>query len=231
MPSARGRREVVAVCAAGLIRYRWTTPDRVWAWVIILGTGYFLLVLFSNGLERFVVYARTVLPFTPFCCLVGGWATSTLLAKRLRWQLVAAVLFVGLAVWQLRRTAPQISAEIEIAVMKAYGIPKYSLTVSGSLYVPLDRPVTRPDLALINAQILYPIRGAFPMPAGLALLEFKHPLSYPPFQFESHTPARRAFFARARHLNLLDPTLHPEQVPADLPVALRYRTEERPTGR
>ena len=223
---------VLAATAVALTKFRATAPSPVWLWLLILGTGYSLLVLFSNGLGRFVVYARTVLPFTPFFCLVGGWAVAILLLNRARLSLLAAGVVAALAAWQLQphfsRVFPR---EIEIAVLKAYGVPKHSLSVTGSLYLPLDLPVSRPDLVLVNAQLLYPIRGYLGEPPGRTLLKFEHPLSYLPFQYESHTPAERAFLRSHDIAIRLIQIPHPDQVPDDLPWPLRFQNSDRPTGR
>ena len=222
---------VLTFCVVGLCRFRRTVPDRVRLWLMMLGTGYLLLVLLSSGWERFVVYARTVLPFTPLFCLVGGWAVSVLVANHVRRQVVAGGLLAWLAAWQLQphfsRVFPR---EIEIAVMKAYGVPKHSLSVAGSLYLPLGLPVNRPDLVLVNAQLLYPVREYLGVPPGRTLLKFEHPLSYLPFQYESHTPAERALL-RAHDISIrLIQISHPAQVPDDLPWAFRYHTADRPSG-
>lgn len=223
---------VFACLMAGLLQFHRAVPERVRLWLISLGMAYALLVLFSNGLERFVVYARTVLPFTPFFCLGGGWAVAALLKNWPRAQLVAAGLLAGLAAGQLKphfsRVFPR---EIEMAVLKAYGVPKHSLSVSGSLYIPLGLAVTRPDLVLVNAQLLYPLRGYLGDPPGRTLLKFDHPLSYLPFQYESHTPAERTFL-RTHDISIrLIQLSSPGQIPNDLPQAWRFRNEDRPTGR
>jgi len=57
--------------------------------------------------------------------------------------------------------------------------------VAGSLYAPLALPVQRPDLVLVNAQLLYPVRDYIGYPAGLTLVSLEHPLSYLPFQYEA----------------------------------------------
>lgn len=121
--------------------------------------------------------------------------------------------------------------DAEIAVLRSWGNPKHTLSVSGSLYIPLALPVTRPDLALVNAQMLYPVRDFIGWPAGTTLLNIQHALSYPPFQYECHTPRERAFL-RIHDISIrLIKLASLAALPADLPEGLRFRSEDRPKGR
>lgn len=54
-------------------------------------------------------------------------------------------------------------------------------------------PVTRPELVLVNLQMLYPVREAAALPTGQTLLRLEHPLTYAPYQYEQHTPRERDF--------------------------------------
>jgi len=198
-----------------------------------LGMSYGWLVLFSVGLGKFVVYARTVKPFVPFVCLAGGWALGRLLAGRPRLvQAGAAAAVCTLAFLQfLPHFGRVFPAEAEVRILREFGNPKHSLSVTGSLYAPLALPVQRPDLALVNAQLLYPVRGYLGYPPGTTLLSLEHPLSYPPFQYESHNPRERALLRehdiRIRLIKLSEPA----SIPDDLPPALRFTAADRPDGR
>ena len=223
---------VIFVLAAALVAAGRSQPRRVAAvGVALLGT-YGLLVLFSVVLERFVVYARTVKPLVPAFCLLGGWSLAHLLALRPRLRLVALVAIAcsgALHFWpHFTRVFPR---EVELTVLRTWGNPKHTLSVSGSIYIPLALPVTRGDLALVNCQMLYPIRGELGFPPGRTIFEVEHPLAYLPFQYESHTPQERAYLRRhdlsIRLVKLDDPAA----VPADLPLPLRFQTADRPTGR
>lgn len=196
----------------------------------MLAASYGLLVLMSVGLARFVVYARTVLPLWLFVVLLGGWAIQSLV--KTSWGKRVALLALGLI--SVSHFAPHFSRvfprEFEIAVLRHYGNPKHTLSVSGSLYIPLALPVARPDLAIVNAQLLYPVRAYLGFPSGKELIVLNHPLSYKPYQYESHTPHEREMLRtqdiRMKLIELADPTL-----PNDLPFAHRYQNEDRPTGR
>ncbi len=206
-------------------------PPWVQASLVALVAAYALLTVFSCGLERFVVYARTVKPFLVPLCLVGGWAADHLLAGSPRWRLPAAALIVliaGLHFWpHFTRVFPR---EIEIAILRHWGNPKRALSTAGSLYVPLARPVTRPDLALVNAQLLFPVRSYEGFPAGETLLRVSHPLSYPPFQYEGHSPRERALLRQHDISIRLMQLANPAAVPNDPPPALRFRPGDQPTG-
>jgi hypothetical protein len=121
-------------------------------------------------------------------------------------------------------------SDVEIQVLRTLGNPKRALTVSGSLYVPLAIPVARPDLALVNAQLLFPIRAILPAPAGDVLLRIAHPLAYLPFQYDCHTPRERTLL-RTHDISMrLIRLSRPGEVPADPPVAMRYTNADRPDG-
>lgn len=226
----------VAACVAAALLREARAPAglgvRIRTWLAVLGLGYGLLVLMSSGLGRFVVYARSVKPLVPFLCLAGGWALARLLARRpwLRVAVAAAVIACGAAhlAPHLARVFPR---EVEIGVLRRWGNPKHSLSVSGSLYIPLAMPVARPDLVLVNAQLLYPVRGYIGFPPGRTLLRVDNPLAYRPFQYEGHTPRERRILRSGDISIRLIELSDPGSVPDDLPVSLRYQNAERPSGR
>ena len=205
---------------------------RVRLWLSALAAAYGALVLFSVVLKAFVVYGRTTKALVPFLCLLGGWAEERLAGPRRSAQAaVAALLAASLLVAfseHLTRVYPR---EVEIAVLRKYGNPKRTLSVSGSLYQVLVQPVTRPDLVLVNAQLLYPIRGVIGVPPGRTLLRVAHALSYEPYQYEGFTPAERAALRTSDISVRLIAILDPPAVPNDLPPTLRYGLSDRPTGR
>jgi hypothetical protein len=213
-------------------RYRRKPVEaRVWILLLTLGGTYALLVLASCGLDLFVVYARTVKPFVPLFCLLGGWAWSRILGARPLGFVDVGLVVVGIAFVHFRphfgRMFPR---EVEIAVLRHFGNPKHTLSVSGSLYIPLAQPVTRPDLALVNGQLLYPVHGYLGFPEGRVLLRIPNPISYLPFQYESHTPGERTFL-RSHNLSIcLIQLANPASLPDELAPAFRYHSNDRPTG-
>ncbi|MEO6568465.1 MAG: hypothetical protein ABIO94_06845 [Opitutaceae bacterium] len=207
-------------------------PSRVRGALSVLVALCLLLGLFSAGLKIFVVYARTVKPWIPVLCLLGGWALATLSTAFPSLRRIATLAIVLLAAINFAphftRVFPR---ETEIAVLRSVGNPKRALSVSGSLYIPLALPVARPDLALVNAQLIYPARDYLGFPTGETLLKVTHPLSYPPFQYESHHPRERQLMREHDISMRLIKLTSPRDLPDHPPPELLYRSADRPTGR
>ncbi len=207
-------------------------PDRVRATLIALAVAYGLLVLLSTGLERFVVYGRTVKPFVPALCLLGAWALHCLLAPHPRLRPAVALLLVTGA---LAHFAPHFTLvfprEFKVAVYSQWGVPKRVNSLSGTLYAAAPGPITRPDLALANAQILYPIRAPIALPEGVTLLRADHPLAYLPYQYEGHTPRERALLRTTDLTMRLIQLARPETVPDHPPPDQLFGPLDFPSGR
>ena len=206
--------------------------ERTRLWILLLGFAYAALVVFSVVLGKFVVYGRTTKALVPLLCLLGAWAVDRLSGARRIAQIgtavVMAVSLLGAFSLHLARVYPR---EVEIAVLKKYGNPKRTLSVSGSIYQVLVLPVTRPDLVLVNAQLLYPIRGVIGVPPGVTLLRVAHALSYEPYQYEGFTPYERRALRTSDISVRLIALSDPASVPNDLPLSQRYNLSDRPTGR
>lgn len=227
---------VLAACVVAALARELAAGRRLEAralfWLALLAAAYGLLVVSSSVLERFVVYGRTVKPLVPFICLLAGWALRLLIGERIWLKGLTAAALVAAA---LITFAPHFSRvfprDVEVAVLRNFGNPKHSLSVSGSIYIPLARPVARADLVLVNAQLIYPIRAYIGYPEGATMFRIEHPLTYPPFQFEGHSPRERAVLRgddiSIRLIRLADPG----HTPDDLPLELRFQNGERPTGR
>lgn len=223
---------VVTLALFSALRTREPLPDRVRVTLLALAAAYALWVAASCGFARLVVYARTLKPLVPALCLLGGWAVARLVAPRpILKPCFAAALVLAAALHFAPHFTRVFPREIELALLRAWGNPKHALTIAGSLYIPLALPVTRPDLALVNAQVLYPARAALPPPAGTTLLRFDHPLAYPPFQYEGHTPRERALLRTTDLSICLIRLAAPATVPDHPPPDLLYRDADRPTGR
>lgn len=190
--------------------------------LLALGVAYALLVLGANGLHRFVVYGRTVKPFLPLLALAGGWALARLLAGRRGLQgATLGLLAVSGALHFWPHFARAFPREVEMEVLRHWGNPKHTITFAGAIYLPLDLPVSRPDLALVNAQGLYPVHRYLGYPPGRTILRLAHPLSYLPFQYEGHSPRERDLL-RTHDISIrLIALADPASVPDDLPAGLR----------
>jgi hypothetical protein len=225
---------VLGLIAAVLhtLRHREPLPPRIRATLLTLAAAYALLVLLSTGLSRFVVYGRTVKPLVPALCLLGAWAVHRLLTARPR---LRPVVFGLLLVSAFTQFAPHFSRtfprEFKIAVLTTVGIPKLATTVSGIMLPQVTSAVTRPDLALVNAQALYPLRAAVPLPAGTTLLRSDHPLSYPPFQYEGYSPRERTLMRTTDLAMRVIKLAAPAAVPDSPPPELLFGSRDLPSGR
>ena len=193
------------------------------------GLIYALMVLFSVALKIFVVYGRTVKPLVPFLCIAGGCALGQLVAERRTVRLMVAT---GLVAGGFLMAIPHFTfvfpRDVEVYVLKNFGNPKRTLSVSGSIYIPLEATVSRPELALVNDQVLYPIKDYIGYPEGRTLFRVENVLNYRPFQYEGHTPRQRRILREQDISIRLILLAHPEAVPDDLPYPLRNQV--RPNG-
>lgn len=220
---------VAAVIAAWLRRD--FVSARVRLWLGLAGLTYALLVLGSVVLEKFVVYGRSARVLGVFLCLLGGGAVERLLGRHPRVRPAAIGLILGLGALTLaphfRVTFPH---EATLAVWSDYGVPKLAASFSGLSPDPLWPAVTRPELALVNALPLYPLRAVAPPPDGKVLAEWRHPNALPAYQYEGHTPReRRLLRAHPPSLQLLALT-NPAQVPDQPPVEFFLTKEEQADG-
>lgn len=221
---------VVVAFAGALARDR--PPARVGHAFLAIGLVYVLLCLMSTGLERFVVYGRTVRPLVPLFCLAGGWALGRWMVRwpRLRLMPAAAVAGLGL-IALLPHFGRPFPRETELHVLTTFGQPKHALSFSGSIYRPLRLPVTRPELALVDAQMLYPIREHAGPPPGTEIFSLPHPLAYAPYQYEGHTPRERGLLRRHPPRIRLVRLGQPDTVPDHPPPAQVFSEADRPDGR
>lgn len=225
----------VAIAAGFALSQSWrpgADAGRLRRWGLLLLVAWLLPVAASVGLQKFVVYARTVRPLVPLVCLLGGFGLHQLAAHRPRWQPALAGLVVATATFAFAphfgRVFPR---EFELQVLGDLGMPKRWVTFSGIVYRPLTVPVNRPDLALVNAQFLYPLRDFVGDPAGTVLLNLAHPLAYPPYQYEGHVPRERRLLRAHPPAMQLVRLAQPGSVPDHPPPALNFTAADRPDGR
>ena len=132
-------------------------PDRVRVTLLALVAASARLVAASCRFARLVVSARTLQPLVPPLCLLGRWALARLVAPRPIFKpcLPAALILAAALPFapHFNRVFPR---ETDLALLRAWGNPKRVLTVAGSVSTPLSLPVSRPDLALVNAPALHP---------------------------------------------------------------------------
>jgi hypothetical protein len=93
------------------------------------------------------------------------------------------------------------------------------------------RAVSRPNLVLVNAQLLYPVRTELELPAGKTLMQISNPLSYEPYQYECHTPEERAWL-RSHDISMrLIELANPAALPDDMPIGLTAQYKDRALGK
>lgn len=216
---------------AAISRARAKLPAHVVHALVCAAALYALLVIASTVAHRFVIYGRTVRPLVPLLCLVAGWATAQLTTARPVWRApLAAVAVLAAVTMFLPHYLRVFPRDFEQRTLTDFGMTKRTLEFSGSIYRPLALPVTRPDLLLVNAQFLYPLRDRLPAPAGEALFALDHPLAYAPFQYEGHTPRERALLrASPLEMKLVRPA-DSSAWPDHLPVPLAFGDADRPDG-
>jgi hypothetical protein len=215
-----------------LVRWGVPLPPRIRHWLILAATIYALLVLGSTALEKFVVYGRSVRPLTFLLCALGGWALTPVFTTFPRWRITVVGMLLALAALNFRPhlglTFPQ---DVRLTVWSAYGVPKLTSSFSGIMRDPFWPTVTRPDLTLVNALALYPLRAPVPAPAGNLLAEWRHPCSVRAYQYEGHTPRERALLRNYPSSIQLLALTTPSAVPDEPPLEFYVRKSELPDGR
>jgi hypothetical protein len=147
---------------------------------------YTLLVIFSVGLSKFVVYGRLARQVVPFLCLVAAAAVSSLWHSpdtRIRF---AAFAIVGAVVIQA-------AANFWQPLVQSFPVD----------FIARNRPDSRvaahyQRLIWLNTKHLFP--GPEPVtlpPHYVTLAAARHPLEFLPYQYEGYTPERRAVLRSA----------------------------------
>ncbi len=220
------------VAALVLDKRAGSIPARFKLWLILALATYALFILVSNGLEKFVIYGRTVRTLVPLFCLAGGYALDRLLPERLIWRGLAGVTIILCAIVNFLPVFALVYSDDVIAhVTPTFGQPKRALSYSGCFYFPLTRPVNRPDLALVNAQLIYPLRDYLGYPAGTVLLSVHHPLGYVPYQFDGLTPRERRLLSEHPPMIQLIKLANPGATPDEPPLAQICQPAELADGR
>lgn len=187
-------------------------------WLGWVAVAYGLLVLMSVEWHLFVVYARGVRPLVPFFCLVGGIALAHLTAGRRARQAIAALVIVGIAGWHFALLfAQQYPLAWEAKIRAEYGVAKNASAFTGTLDK-ADKPaVTRPDLAIVNTYLLFPVHDYAGDPAGEVLLATPHPLALKFYQYDGHVPhdreVLRAHPPVMKLIRLAEPAAVPDNPP------------------
>lgn len=205
---------------------------RQWRWLAATGAAWALLTFASCGLEKFVVYGRTVRPLAAFLCLAGAGALARLSHSRPRLQAIVVLLIVLCTVANF---SPHLCLvfphEIRQRVWTDAGVPKRAVAFSGTMFATMDERVTRPDLALVNTNGLFPLRDYIGYPKGEVLLSLPHPVSLHAYQYEGHTPRERWLLRNHDASIQLIRLSEPASVPDNPPVPLNFGPSDIANGR
>lgn len=201
--------------------------------MLLAALAYAILVLASTWLESFVVYARTIRPLVPLFCIAGAAALQNFAKRQPRWAEIGPWLLVAGGLAQaLPHYGRIFPRDVETAVQRDFGGTKRWVSFTGVIYRPFRTlRLYRRDLALADAQMLYPLRDWRGYPAGEVVAQFEHPLTYRPYQYEGHTPRERALLRdhpfTMRVIRLADP----DSVPLHPPPNDVFTAADRPDGR
>lgn len=222
---------VLAAITLTVITERSSLPLRFKHWLLLAGLIYALLALASTGLEKFVVYGRSVRPLTLLLCLLGGHALARCWPTGGGARATVVAVLLGAAALNI---TPHFSigfpTEVCHEVWRDHGVPKLALCYRGTIADLSWPPVTRPDLALLNAAALYPVKEVLPMPAGRVLAKWRHPLLMAVYLYEGHTPReRRLLRLHPPVIQLLQPD-QPDTLTDQPPLEILGQPGDLPDG-
>ena len=184
------------------IRSQPQTDDRRRAklWLAAIVVLYLLLVLFSAGLERFVVYGRVARALAPFIVLLCAYGLAPKLAKagrKARALFVAALCIVAISNFLpvIRQRYP---LEFSREVYHDYDDVSFETTVPIRFdHWELQPRVPKARYRLIDAAYYNTVPLELgSRPPGDEIEAFQHPIMYKPWQYEGATQAMRELINR-----------------------------------
>ncbi len=162
----------------------------------VIFISYGALVLFANGLGKFVVYARSLRPFIPFFAMaVAFWLARLEADTRLR-RMVPLFLGVCAVI-----TLLHFYSAFRLTYPDDFERAARSRNLPFGLFTTIATPDSAPHggacapgspWLLVNAQRhFYPPQGLIPLPAGRSEFTKPHPLAFIPYQYEGYSPEER----------------------------------------
>ena len=190
---------------------------RARVWVGMAFGIYAAHVLFSLGLEKFVVFGRLVRQMIPFLCLAAAAGWTRVLPDRPRPPrgALAALVFIAVVNWApifAQRFPDDVQREAEAMVGR--GNVQVMTTIVGA--PGRDEPdLLRPArYVMVNTCLLNPVNGEIPRPAGRTLLEAEHPQQKPWHWFDGMWPHERVVLRKPQHhMRLIDTQPTPAKTP------------------
>ena len=185
------------IIAAGMLARQPRSPDlqRVklcFACLIIL---YLLMVLFSAGLQIFVVYGRIARTLVPFLVMLSAFVFTPWLMSRGK---KAFAVFIGvISILALANFVPAIRQEYFIEIAKRaeqeYGELSYETMLShpASPFGVYGEENALARYKLLNAGYFHPITEMTDLPDGEVLMQVAHPFNHRPWQYEGMTADMR----------------------------------------
>jgi hypothetical protein len=159
---------------------RFDTPPVVGAALFAALLIYGMLVLFSVGYPKFVVYGRLARQLVPFLCLVTSVAVATLLRSPRAVARIAGVAILGTALVQAAFNFRQPLWQSFPDDFMAHNRPAD------------DVAARYRQLRWVNTEHLYPRPEPVTLPPhSVTLAVADHPLEFLPYQYEGFTPENR----------------------------------------
>jgi hypothetical protein len=177
---------VLWLASVGWAVTRYDRSSRVAAGLFAASLIYALLVIFSVGLSKFVVYGRLARQVVPFLCLVAAAAVSRLWQSPYMRVRFAAFAIVGIVLIQAAANFWQPLVQSFPDDFIARHRPDDSVAAH------YER------LIWVNTKHLFPGPERVPLPPHyVTLAAARHPLEFLPYQYEGYTPERRAVLRSA----------------------------------
>jgi hypothetical protein len=165
---------------------RFDIRTRVGAGLFAAFLIYALLIIFSVGLSKFMVYGRLARQVVPFLCLIAAAAVSSLWQSPDTRVRFAAFAIIGAVIIQAAVNFSQPLMQSFPADFIARNRPDASVTAQYQ------------RLMWVNTKHLFPGPEPVTLPAHyVTLAAARHPLAFLPYQYEGYTPERRAVLRSA----------------------------------
>ncbi len=160
-----------------------------------LGLIYGILVLFSVGLHKFVVYGRLVRQLIPLIVLAAahGFLPPKTQPPRTKWVpfILAGLLLIGTGINFITVFSLQFPADFAAAVQSQH--PEFELKPAEMSYEAPDSVETG-SFEAVYVKYIFPAPGGEIQAEGQLIAQAAHPQTYRPFLYEGFSPENRQKF-------------------------------------